>query len=144
MITLASKLALGAGLMVGVTMGHPMDSMAAKDLRTPCQLMAPGENNPDGTTRCAWPDSSDFRSENLSVVRPHWFNSSSITVRSKACILYYNATGGACGTTASTTGSGARSLDPSRSTWTGNTAHIKYVTVNPSTEGFKGIFAYLP
>lgn len=132
------------------------------DRRVPC-LTYRGDDNSAAlaTSACAWDDSSFFRASSLTALNIHWYHPFADTggvvaagaYKSKACILYFAAEGGECGTQAQSPqvpgGPRAITLSPSRSVWTvANVAHFKFVTHGGQFGGdpdlLKGLFAAMP
>lgn len=149
--SLCKAFSVGFVASLAVALG-PLQALAAKDMRIPC-LVAPGGQSP-GTqlsNGCGFPDSSDFRAHNISTLNVHFQNSNSTgtsTPSARACITYFNALGGACGSSSSVSlaAGTAGGVGLSLSQWTsGNVGHFKtidYTTATPVQ--VQGIFAYIP
>jgi hypothetical protein len=133
---------------------YPAVSSASADKRVPCTLVQGWNLN---VPVCAWEDTSYFRASSLSALNIHWNqpNAGNFVAgqyKSKACISYYNAEGGACGVEAQNapfTGPAPVFLSPDRSVWTAaNTPHFKYVTYGGEFGGFtpylRGLYAFMP
>lgn len=148
--TLGKAFAVGFVGSLAVVLG-PLQALAAKDLRMPCMYALGGETaGTQLSNNCSFPDSSDFRADSLSALNVHFQNSSGTTntASAKACITYFNAVGGACGSSSSVSvpAGGVGSVSPSRSQWTpANIAHFKTIdTTLPNGVQVQGIFAFIP
>lgn len=131
------------GAVLGALLFMPALSSAA-DVRANC-VRVQKSYAMNEWYRCAWDDSSDFRASSINTLNMHWFAPGVLPIEAKACIEFYNATGGECGSLAAVTGSGSQMLQPSRSKWTvANLGHMKYLTSNYLGNEFKGIFATTP
>lgn len=130
------------GAVLGVMLVIPAFSSAA-DVRANCVRVQKSYSAGEWY-RCAWDDRSDFRASSINTLNMHWYNAGTFSAQAKACVEFYNATGGECGTLASGSATGSLMLQPSRSKWsTGNLGHMKYLT-SDNLLTIKGIFATTP
>jgi hypothetical protein len=100
-----------------------------------------GQINGPGEVYCTFPDRDAMSQNSLTNLNLHGRDDNgSAAVQVFACVSYWNSTGGACGSAASSS-DGQYGISPSRTQWSGS-GHFAYLKVNlPSSTSYYGYWA---
>lgn len=154
------------GFAVAFVASVPMSASGAWS-RHHAQTCAPGnygsndiahvETNPEGFLTnedtcsnctqylvCEVRDDSDYKKADISTFNVHVYDgNSSANFTARLCISYWNSSGGDCGTSSSTSGTGEQTLSPSLSKFTmGNEAHFGFLNLGIPSKG-SGSYSWL-
>jgi hypothetical protein len=95
-----------------------------------------------GKLYCAVHDSSSFQHGAANGGGVYGYNYSGGYLGAKACVKYYAASGGSCGTGTSTTSTGNVSINPSFSIWNSLPDDFAYLDIDIKNSGSTAFYGY--
>ena len=92
----------------------------------------------DKSISCPYRDDDRFRRDQVNQLNVHVYDGhTSLDIETRACVQYYHTGGGSCGTAATSSGVGDKTLAPGLGAWSAaNQSHFGYIYVNlPRKQG---------